>query len=206
MNSKDEKIVFPEDISAIINAEAMAVSNIPVSRSLLRTVNLIYNYTHIKNGKVVTSGIGKSGHVAMNIASMFSSTGTPAIFLNPAEAQHGDMGVIQRDDLLLLVSNSGNTEEIVSLYRAVKKAKFRIKTIVITGNSDCKLARMADEVILTGNSDEVCPFNLVPTSSTTAMKVIGDILVVLMMKKIGFSRMDYLTRHPGGEIGRKLKY
>ncbi len=175
-----------EEVKKIFEAEARAVLNIPVSDSFMTACDLIHEAVHKNGGKVVASGMGKAGQIALNIATTFSATGTPAIFLHPADAQHGDLGVIQPDDILLLVSNSGKTLEILELCELVKRLGYNLKKIVISGNPDSELGRLADVSISTGHPDEVCPLGLTPTTSTTVMTVIGDALVVILMKKIGF--------------------
>ncbi len=192
-------------ISDIIEREAAAVRNIPIDNKYAEAIDLIYEYVHQKNGKLVTSGMGKAGQIALNIATTFSSTGTPAIFLHPSDAQHGDLGIIQANDILLLVSNSGKTNEILQLIELSKRLVSDIPIIVITGNKDSVLASKANIVLDTGNPPEVCPLGLTPTTSTTVMTVIGDILVTLMMKKINFTVEDYAKRHHSGYLGEKSK-
>ena len=145
--------------------------------------------------------MGKAGQIAMNIATTFSSTGTPAVNLHPSEAQHCDLGLLQPNDALLLISNSGKTREIIDLVELARTLIPTIPIIVITGNGDSKLAQIADVTILTGGAPEVCPLGLTPTTSTTMMTVIGDILVVNVMQAIGFTRADYAKRHHGGYLG-----
>src|SRR5690606_25823951 len=147
------------------------------------------------------SGMGKAGQIALNIATTFSSTGTPAIFLHPADAQHGDLGVIQNNDILLLVSNSGKTNEILQLIELANRLVPNIPIIVITGNENSELASKANISLFTGNPPEVCPLGLTPTTSTTVMTVIGDILVTLMMKKINFTPEEYAKRHHSVYLG-----
>jgi len=196
-----------EEIRKIFEAEAKAVMNIPVSDSFNTACDLIYDAVHRNGGKVVASGLGKAGQIALNIATTFSATGTPAIFLHPADAQHGDLGVLQPDDILLLISNSGKTLEILELCDLAKNLGYNhMKTIVITGNPDSQLGNLADVTIPTGHPDEVCPLGLTPTTSTTVMTVIGDALVVLMMKRIGFTAGDYAKRHHGGYLGVKSRH
>ena len=140
-----------------------------------------------------------------NIATTFSSTGTPSIFLHPSEAQHGDLGILQENDVLLAISNSGKTREIIELIDLKNNLYPQIPVIVITGNADSPLALKADCFILTGAPEEVCTLGLTPTTSTTIMTVIGDALVVLLMSKIGFSAKDYAKRHHGGYLGMKSR-
>jgi arabinose-5-phosphate isomerase len=194
-----------EKIREIFNNEACAIKNIPVNGSFETAVGLIYRQVHGKNGKLVTSGMGKAGQIAHNIATTFSSTGTPSIFLHPSEAQHGDLGILQKDDILLAVSNSGKTREIIELIELKNNLYRDIPVIVITGNENSPLAQMADCYILTGAPSEVCLLGLTPTTSTTVMTVIGDALVVLMMEKVNFTISDYAVRHHGGYLGIKSR-
>ena len=194
-----------QKIQSILEREAEAIRNIPYNSRFDRAVELIYQHVHERRGKVVCSGMGKAGQIAINIATTFSSTGTPAVFLHPSDAQHGDLGIIQADDVLFLVSNSGKTREILELVDLVENLYPGIPLIVLTGNPDGPLASMAEVVILTGNPAEVCPLGLTPTTSTTVMTAIGDALVVLMMEKIGFTAQDYAKRHHGGYLGQKSR-
>ena len=146
--------------------------------------------------------MGKAGQIAMNIATTFSSTGIPSVFLHPSEAQHGDLGVMQDNDVMLLLSNSGKTREILELVMLAKRMKNDLRIIVITGNSDSELARIADVTLWTGGSPEVCPLGLTPTTSTTLMTVIGDVLVVNVMRTTGFTKEMYAMRHHGGYLGK----
>jgi arabinose-5-phosphate isomerase len=149
--------------------------------------------------------MGKAGQVAMNIATTFSSTGTPAYFLHPSEAQHGDLGIVRKNDLILLVSNSGETRELLEFVQLVKELVEDIKYIVITSNPDSHLAKDASACLYTGSPKEVCPLGLTPTTSTTTMTVIGDMLVVNVMKQINFGCSDYAKRHHGGYLGLKSR-
>lgn len=194
-----------EAIQDLLKKEAEAVLNIPVNDQFEKAVNLINEQVHIKRGKLVTSGMGKAGQIAMNIATTFCSTGIPAVFLHPSEAQHGDLGILQENDLLLIISNSGKTREIVELTILAHQLNPKLKFIVITGAPDSPLAKEADITISTGNPKEVCTLGMTPTTSTTAMTVIGDILVVETMKKTGFTANDYSKRHHGGYLGEKSR-
>lgn len=193
------------EVQELLDAEARAIKNIPVNGNFHDAVELIYRSVHQRGGKLVASGMGKAGQIAINIATTFSSTGTPAVFLHPADAQHGDLGVIQKDDVLLFISNSGKTREIIELVELSKNLHPELPIVVITGQTDSPLAKTADVTISTGNPPEVCALGLTPTTSTTAMTVIGDILVVLLMKKISFSAADYARRHHGGYLGHKSR-
>lgn len=194
-----------ESMRQIIEAESDALRSIPYSDAYDRAVDLIIEHVHRRRGKLVTSGMGKAGQIAMNIATTFSSTGTPAVNLHPGEAQHGDLGVLQPDDVMLLVSNSGATREIIDLVYLTRNLYPAIPMIVITGNPDSELARLTDVTIATGGQPEVCPLGLTPTTSTTVMTVIGDILVVNVMRITGFTRQEYALRHHGGYLGHKSR-
>ncbi len=189
----------------VIDQESQAIKDIPVDGSFEKAIHLIYHRVHEKNGKLVASGMGKAGQIAANIATTFSSTGTPAVFLHPSDSQHGDLGVIQKNDILLLISNSGKTREIVELVDLANNLHHDLPLIVISGNQDSVLAKNADVFIPTGNPAEVCLLGLTPTTSTTVMTVIGDALVVSMMEKIGFTSEDYAKRHHGGYLGDKSR-
>ncbi|MCI5777684.1 MAG: SIS domain-containing protein [Bacteroidales bacterium] len=194
-----------ESIKDILRREAEAVLNIPVTDAFNQAVELLFSNVHNRNGKIIMSGMGKAGQIAVNMATTFCSTGSPAIFLHPAEAQHGDLGVIQPNDILVLISNSGKTREIVEIVQLAKNLYEQLPIIVITGNPDSQLAQVANVVLATGNPKEVCALGLTPTTSTTVMTVIGDILVVSLMKKIGFTSQDYAKRHHGGYLGNKSR-
>lgn len=194
-----------EKVQRIFDSEATALKNIPVNESYEDVTEVIYYHVHKKNGKLITSGMGKAGQIANNIATTFSSTGTPAVFLHPSEAQHGDLGVMQENDVLLAISNSGRTREIIELIDLKDNLFPSIPVIVITGNEKSPLARKADYFISTGSPTEVCPLGLTPTTSTTVFTVIGDALVVLMMEKISFTALEYAKRHHGGYLGNKSR-
>lgn len=190
-----------DDIKAIIALEAKAINNIPVNDKYGKAVDIIVEQVHNKNGKLVVSGMGKAGQVGQNMATTFCSTGTPAIFLHPSEAQHGDLGVLQSNDALLLITNSGKTREIIELLDLARNMYANIPIIVVTGNKESLLANEANVSLFTGHPDEVCPLGLTPTTSITAMTVIGDLLVIQSMKRIGFNDVEYAKRHHGGYLG-----
>lgn len=194
-----------QSIQQLLQKEADAVRNIPVTEAYEQAVSLIVEQVHRRGGKLVTSGMGKAGQIAMNIATTFCSTGIPAVFLHPSEAQHGDLGILQSGDLMLLISNSGKTREIVELTQLAHNLDPELKYIVITGNPDSPLAREADVCLATGSPKEVCALGMTPTTSTTVMTVIGDILVVQTMKQTGFTIEDYSKRHHGGYLGEKSR-
>ena len=192
-------------IKKYIEEEVKAIKNIPVDGKIEEVVNIIYQKVHIDNGKVIISGMGKAGQIGMNIATTLSSTGTPAAFIHPSEAQHGDLGLIQKNDVLFLISNSGKTREIIEFQELANQLYNNITVIALTGDLNSPLAKVSDECLFTGNPKEICPLGLTPTTSTTVMTVVGDILVVSMMKKINFSKKDYAKRHHSGYLGEKAK-
>lgn len=203
MHSEINKMI--ENIKKVIEQEAKAISQIPVNEGFISAIEIIYQQVHEKGGKLVASGMGKAGQIALNMATTFSSTGTPAVFLHPSDSQHGDLGVIQKNDVLLVISNSGKTREIIELIELAEILYPGLPLIVISSNPKGVLAQNADAFIYTGNPQEVCPLGLSPTTSTTVMTVIGDALVVSMMNKIGFTSEDYAKRHHGGYLGDKSR-
>jgi len=194
-----------EEIIQVLRQEAEAIQNIPVTDAFEKAISIIEERVHHLKGKLVASGMGKAGQIALNIATTFSSTGTPAVFLHPSDAQHGDLGVIQPNDVLLLISNSGRTREILELVELAENLHKDLPLIVITSNKDSELAKISDVCLETGNPKEVCILGLTPSTSTTVMTVIGDVLVVMMMKRIGFNNEDYAKRHHGGYLGAQSR-
>lgn len=192
-------------IQELIDAEIQAIRNIPVDGVIQEAIDIIYSQVHEKGGKIVVSGMGKAGQIGNNIATTLSSTGTPSVFMHPSEAQHGDLGLIQKNDVMLMISNSGKTREIIELEFLVKRLHPNIKIIGLTGNPEGDLAGFSDVLLNTGKPQEICPLGLTPTTSTTVMTVVGDILVVLMMEKIGFTKEDYAKRHHSGYLGSKAR-
>ena len=153
-------------------------------------------------GRVVVSGIGKSGHIARKIAATFASTGTPAFFVHPAEASHGDLGMVTRDDVFVALSNSGETSELLTIIPVLKRQGARL--IAMTGNPASTLGREADVHLYAGAKQEACPLNLAPTASTTAALALGDAIAVALMRARGFTQDEFARSHPGGALGRKL--
>jgi hypothetical protein len=194
-------MTIQDSMQHILDAESKAIAEIPYSDNYDRAIELIIEHVHRRGGKLVTSGMGKAGQIAMNIATTFASTGIPAVNLHPSEAQHGDLGVLQPNDVMLLVSNSGRTREIIDLITLAHNLYPQLPTIVITGQADSELAQHADATLYTGGAPEVCPLGLTPTTSTTMMTVIGDILVVNVMRLTQFSKAEYAKRHHGGYLG-----
>ncbi len=152
-------------------------------------------------GRVIVSGIGKSGLIAKKIASTFSSVGMPSIYLHPADSLHGDLGIVQKDDVFFIISNSGETDEVIKILPWIKR--MGIPTIVVTGNMKSTVAGYGD-VVLDVHVEEACPYNLIPTSSTTTTLAVGDAIAVALMKERDFTREDLALLHPGGSIGRRL--
>ncbi|MDR2763936.1 MAG: SIS domain-containing protein [Tannerella sp.] len=192
-------------IKSILEQEAEAVRNIPIGSAYDTATALIVEHVHRLGGTLIISGMGKAGQIAMNIATTFSSTGTPAYFLHPSEAQHGDLGIVRKHDLMLLISNSGKTRELIELVHLARELVEVMPFIVITSDLDSPLAKEAAVCLSTGAPREVCPLGLTPTTSTTVMTVIGDMLVVSVMQKIGFTSADYARRHHGGYLGAKSR-
>ena len=153
-------------------------------------------------GRVVVMGMGKSGHIGRKICATLASTGTPAMFVHPAEASHGDLGMVKAVDLVLAISNSGESDELDAILPTLKRQG--ITLIAITGNTDSTLARHADIVLDAGVSKEACPLNLAPTASTTAQVALGDALAVALLDARGFKSEDFARSHPGGALGRRL--
>lgn len=154
------------------------------------------------SGRVIVSGMGKSGHVGRKIAATLASTGTPALFLHPAEASHGDLGMVTRTDALLMLSNSGETAELTDLITYAKRLS--IPLIGMANNAESRLLQASDITLLLPKAQEACPMGLAPTTSTTMMLVLGDALAVALMERRGFSADQYRDFHPGGSLGRKL--
>ena len=200
-----KSIILKNKSSALIEKEINAINNIPIDGVIEQAVNVLFQNVHLKGGKLIVSGMGKAGQIGMNIATTLSSTGTPAVFIHPSEAQHGDLGLVQKNDVLLLISNSGKTREVLEFDRLVKKLYNNIPVLVLTGNNNSPLKELASVCLYTGNPEEICPLGLTPTTSTTVMTVVGDILVVSMMEKINFTKEDYAKRHHSGYLGQKAK-
>jgi len=184
----------------VIEAEASAVRSVAsaVGDSFARAVSLVLDCP----ASVLTSGIGKAGHVARKVSATFSSTGTPSHFLSPADAVHGDLGSVRRGDVVLIFSASGESEEILRLLSLLKKLGH--STVAITRARTSELGRVADVVLEMGKFDEACPLGLAPSASTTAMLALGDALALTVMKARRFTAEDFAVFHPAGQIGRKL--
>ena len=185
---------------AVIETEAGAVASLAqrVDGHFLAACELMLDC----RGRVVVIGMGKSGHIGSKIAATLASTGTPAFFVHPAEARHGDLGMIKSSDVVLALSNSGETEEVNLILPPLKR--LGVKIVAMTGNPASTLARHADAHIDVGIEKEACPLGLAPTSSTTAALVMGDALAISLLETRGFTREDFARSHPAGQLGRRL--
>ncbi|GMW06960.1 MAG: KpsF/GutQ family sugar-phosphate isomerase [Gammaproteobacteria bacterium] len=181
-----------------IEANAVAALGARIDESFSRACQLILDCT----GRVVVTGMGKSGHIGGKIAATLASTGTPAFFVHPGEASHGDLGMVTRTDLVLAVSNSGETGEIITILPLLKR--LGVHLITLTGRPGSTLAEAASVVLDIRVPEEACPLNLAPTASTTAALAMGDALAVALLQSRGFTREDFALAHPGGALGRRL--
>lgn len=179
--------------------ETLRVMESELDSSLTDALNLMQS----AKGRVIITGMGKSGHIGKKIAASLASTGTPSFFVHPAEASHGDLGMITTDDVIIAISNSGESKELVDILNYSKR--FGIKLIAITKNPQSSLGKAGDVVLKLPNNGEACPLGLAPTSSTTATLVLGDILTVAMIERNGFSKEQFNQRHPGGKLGSVLQ-
>lgn len=172
------------------------------SESLTSALDFMQNATK-NSGRIIITGMGKSGHIGRKIAASLASTGTPSFFVHPAEASHGDLGMITESDVVVAISNSGESRELIDVLNYCKR--FGITIIAITKNPDSSLGKAGDVVLTLPNNGEACPLGLAPTSSTTATLVLGDILTIGLIERNGFSKEDFNNRHPGGKLGSILK-
>jgi arabinose-5-phosphate isomerase len=189
-----------ERARGVLDIEAQGILSLVdrLGESFVRAVDLIYEC----KGKVVVTGLGKSGLICRKIAATFSSTGTPSFFLHAGDGVHGDLGMIMKGDVVLAVSNSGETDELLKLLPIIKR--LGLKLIVMTGNPHSTLSRAGDVILDVAVKEEACPLGLAPTASTTATMAMGDALAVVLLEKKGFKEDDFALRHPGGILGRKL--
>ena len=198
----NKSLLDRESALRTINTEMEAVNALKNSvalNNLTKALDLMQNST----GRIIVTGMGKSGHIGNKIAASLASTGTPSFFVHPAEASHGDLGMITEEDVVIAISNSGESRELVDILNYCKR--FGIKIIAITKNSESSLGKAGDVVLELPKYEEACPLGLAPTSSTTATLVLGDILTVGMIERRGFSKEDFNVRHPGGKLGSILK-
>lgn len=198
MNPNSASILATAKETIDLEFEAIANLNNLLDNNFSSAVELIYN----SKGRVIITGIGKSAIIASKIVATLNSTGTPAVFMHAADAIHGDLGLILKDDIVICISKSGNTPEIKVLVPLIKKAQN--KMIAMTGNMDSFLAQQADYILNTFVEKEACPNNLAPTTSTTAQLVMGDALAVCLLKLKSFTSKDFAKYHPGGALGKKL--
>ena len=181
-----------------LEAEAVSLLEARIGETFEHACSLILQCT----GRVIVTGMGKSGHIGRKIAASLASTGTPSFFVHPGEASHGDMGMIQPSDVVIALSNSGETGEVTSLLPLLKRLGTAL--ISMTGNPESTLGRAANAHLNTGVNQEACPLNLAPTSSTTCALVMGDALAVALLEARGFTAEDFAFSHPGGSLGRRL--
>jgi arabinose-5-phosphate isomerase len=184
----------------VLKTEAEAVNAMvdKIGSNFEKAVEIIYQ----SKGRVVVTGMGKSGLVGKKIAATLASTGTPAFSLHPAEATHGDLGMVTSDDVIIAISNSGETEEIIELIPFFKR--FNVHLISVTGNPESSLSKASDVTLDVSVKEEACPFGIVPTASTTATMAMGDALAVALLMRRGFKEQDFAFFHPGGKIGKKF--
>jgi arabinose-5-phosphate isomerase len=181
-----------------IEAESLQALKEKINEDFLKAVEIIHN----SKGRVVVTGMGKSGLVGRKIAATLASTGTPSFFMHPAEASHGDLGMVTEDDVVIAISNSGETDEVVRLIPYLKY--FNVKLIALTGNPLSTLAKQADAVVDVSVKEEACPFGFIPTASTTATLAMGDALAVALIMRNGFKKEDFAFFHPGGSLGKRM--
>jgi len=195
-----EKTALIEQAKKVLKIESDAINALidKVDDNLIEAVDIIYSCT----GRVVVTGMGKSGLIGKKIAATLASTGTPALFLHPAEGGHGDIGVVTKGDVVIAISNSGETEEIIDILPILQRLNIRL--ISMTGNLNSTLAKASDVVLDVSVKEEACPMGLVPTASTTAALAMGDALAVTLLSKRGFKEEDFAFFHPGGSLGKKL--
>lgn len=184
----------------VLSIEAQSIENLKqrINDDFLKAVDII----HSSKGRVVVTGMGKSGLIGRKIAATLASTGTPSFFMHPAEATHGDLGMVTEDDVVIAISNSGETEEVLKLIPFLKY--FNVKIIALTGNPQSALARQSDAVLDVSVKEEACPFGYIPTASTTATLAMGDALAVALIMLNGFKKEDLAVLHPGGSLGKKM--
>ncbi|MCY4641369.1 MAG: SIS domain-containing protein [Gammaproteobacteria bacterium] len=187
-------------VQEIFLQEARAISSIPISDNFEKAASLLKNCT----GKVLTTGMGKAGHIANKFSATLSSTGTPASFLHPGEAAHGDLGLIEENDAMVAFSTSGKTREVLEVLVAGRELGLH-SVIGITSHPDSRLRELSDIILDMGTIEEACPLDLTPTSSMAVMLAISDALALLLMELKNFSREDYGKRHHGGYLGKKAR-
>jgi arabinose-5-phosphate isomerase len=187
---------------SLIEKEIEAIRNIPTDR-----IDEVVNQIHwnLTTCRIITTGMGKAGQIANTFATTLSSTGTPSVFLHPSEAQHGDLGVIQNGDIIIVFSNSGETREVIEIIELVHGLNYHNLVFAIVGKSNSHIETRCADYIEFGPVEEICPLGLTPTTSTTCMSVISDLIVVGLMKINGFTKEKYSKLHHGGYLGKKSK-
>ncbi len=195
-DSQDEQARFARQV---MDAEADAIRHVQVTDAFHRAVDVVLG---AKAGNLVVSGLGKSGLIGQKLTATFASTGTPAHFMHPVEAMHGDLGKVRKGDAVLILSYGGNTDEVVTLAELLKQDE--VPVIAMVGKEDCDLARIATVTLPVGDVAEACPLNLAPTASTTAMLALGDALALAVSRRRNFGVSDFKKVHPGGGLGRQL--
>lgn len=173
-----------------------------LSKQLDTNFTSLCDQVRFNDGKFIIMGVGKSGHIGQKISATLSSTGTGSIFIHPTEAAHGDMGLIEKNDIVLLISNSGETDEIINIIPSLKRLSFKIASL--TSNKNSTIARSSDIPIVINSEKEACPLNLAPTSSTTSALAFGDALAIALLESKGFTKTDFASSHPAGKLGKKL--
>ena len=173
-----------------------------LSKQLDRNFTSLCDQVRFNDGKFIIMGVGKSGHIGQKISATLSSTGTGSIFIHPTEAAHGDMGLIKKNDIVLLISNSGETDEIINIIPSLKRLSF--KTASLTSNKNSTIAKSSDIPIVINSEKEACPLNLAPTSSTTSALAFGDAMAIALLESKGFTKTDFASSHPAGKLGKKL--
>ena len=173
-----------------------------LSKQLDTNFTSLCDQVRFNDGKFIIMGVGKSGHIGQKISATLSSTGTGSVFIHPTEAAHGDMGLIDKNDIVLLISNSGETDEIINIIPSLKRLSFKIASL--TSNKKSTIARSSDIPIVINSEKEACPLNLAPTSSTTSALVFGDALAIALLESKGFTKTDFASSHPAGKLGKKL--
>jgi arabinose-5-phosphate isomerase len=196
MNKNSDQIIKLAQKVLNIESEEILKAGKNISNSFIDAVNEILNC----NGKIVLSGMGKSGHIARKIASTFASTGTPAFFMHPGEASHGDLGMITKDDIVIFFSNSGQSDELISIFPTIKRIGAKI--IGISGNANSELANESDIHISASVTKEACPLGLAPTASTSVSLALGDALAICVLDLREFTAEDFANSHPGGNLGK----
>ncbi|MCQ2957473.1 MAG: KpsF/GutQ family sugar-phosphate isomerase [Candidatus Gastranaerophilales bacterium] len=202
LSEETENISILNSAKEVLDIESKSVAKLVerLDKSFVEAINILYAC----KGRVVISGMGKSGLVGRKIAATLSSTGTPSYFLHPAESTHGDSGILTKDDVVIAISNSGETEELLKLLPIIKRMGIQI--IALVGNTSSTLGDRSDVVLDVGVEKEACPLNKAPTASTTATLAMGDALAICLLKKRGFTKEDFLLFHPSGSLGKGFLY